>query len=225
MRVLIRSELEQEPPAQEGAGNIRKTKLDGLNERGGRGESLAACGTITEVGAEGNDALLAIARPMASKIAGEYRHGGRKAGLDRDDLVQVMLKAVIEQRGGIDVDDRGVRTYIAKAMRSAARNAIRDRKRLKRGGDRTVLPIEACARWLPDESRDERADEVLAETVGAAFCGMSEAERAYCDMAMDGKSQAAIGRALGLTKRACDRIRQNVRQQLQEIGIEGCEWN
>lgn len=189
------------------------------------GGGFGGCGTIAAERAGDWAALMSIARPMAERLAGDYLQGASKVGLDAEDIEQIMVAAVWDQRGDIDMVDRGVGTYIAKIMRHAALNAIRDGRALKRGGGWKRCSLDGCGCCLTDESRDERADEVLAETVAAAFGGMSEQERAYCGMAMDGLPQAAIRRAMGIGREACKRIKSSVALQLERVGIDGVEWN
>lgn len=178
-------------------------------------------GTIGETGAEEHDALMSIARPMAARLSGEYEQHGSKLGLDRDDIVQIVLASVWQQRGAIGLDDRGVKTYIAETMRHAAVNAIRDRNALKRGGGWKRLSIDGCVAWLPDESRDEHADEVLAETIGAAMSSLSELERGYCEALKDGESHACAARQLGLTTSKSRTIRKSIYDKLCAAGIDG----
>lgn len=158
---------------------------------------------------------------MASRLAGDYQQHGKKIGLEPDDIEQIMLASVWQQRGAIDMRSQGVRTYIAETMRHAALNSIRDAKRDKRGGGWRRWPIDTCVGWLPDESRDEHADEVLAETVEAAFGGMSDQERAYCEALKDGESHANAARQLGLTKSNIKTIRRSIYDKLCAAGIDG----
>lgn len=157
--------------------------------------------TIRRAAAQDPDALEAFVARYRPAILSYLRRNGFEAH-DAEDLSQEVFLRLLSQ-GALDRADRErgrFRVYLFGLTRHVVSEHLKRRSRLKRGGGRRELSLEA--ELCPAPERDEAFDQAwLERMLDLALEALRESKpdyhRALIGSAMEGRDQASLAAELG----------------------------